>query len=236
MDYNDYLAGISSEHFWFKAKRNLIETLLAKVNNQSHATNILNIGAGTGEDLNTIKNFGSIYAIDVSQNTLDMIPAHLVKEKKCMDACNLDYGDNFFDIVVAFDVLEHIQHDQQAIAEIYRTLKPGGFLIFTVPAFNFLYSEHDRVLHHHRRYNKTMLKKLCSPFNKITLGYWNSILFPASVLHRLLQKNQKTYRPVITAPSKLNSLFYNILMFENWCVKHNIPLSYGLSLFGIYKK
>jgi len=241
MDYNDYQAGASSEHFWFKAKRQLIFSLLNSVEHSSPTKslshNILNIGAGTGDDLEIIKNFGKIYAIDVNQKALDLIPSDLVFEKKLTDACNLEYQDNFFDRIVAFDVLEHIENDQQAVHEILRTLKPGGFFIFTVPAFNFLYSEHDRRLEHYRRYNKPMIRKLFTDFKQIRLGYWNFLLFPAAVLQRIINKNRKN-KEVMTfnATSKVNTLFYNILNFETQLITYHVPFPYGLSLFGIYQK
>jgi len=241
MDYNDYQAGATGEHFWFKAKKQLIFNVLNTVKNNSRnksaQNNILNIGAGTGDDLAIIKQFGNIYAIDVNQKALDLIPPDLVFEKKIDNACSLSYEDNFFDRIVAFDVLEHIENDNQAVKEILRTLKPGGFFIFTVPAFNFLYSEHDRHLEHYRRYNKPMLRKLFTDFKQIRLGYWNFLLFPGAAAQRLINKN-KIYNTALQAnpASKINTLLYNILNFETWLVTHRVPLPYGLSLFGIYQK
>ena len=135
MDIRDYQAGATGEFFWFKAKEQLIEVLLNKLNCEKRLK-VLNVGAGTGDDLSVIKRFGEIHAVDIDPKALELIPKKLVVEKKACDICSMPYPDCFFDLVVAFDVLEHIETDTEAVNEIGRVLKPNGFFIFTVPAFN----------------------------------------------------------------------------------------------------
>ncbi len=155
MDYKDYQNGATTDHFWFKAKGQIINLLLQKINKneipaevyperlakdlslgmtEKKDLNILNAGAGIGEDLTIIKQFGRIHAIDIEEKALELIPRELVYEKKICSICQLPYDNNYFDLAVAFDVLEHIENDQKAVAEIYRVLRPKGYFIFTVPA------------------------------------------------------------------------------------------------------
>jgi SAM-dependent methyltransferase len=237
MDYKDYQAGTQTKHFWFRAKKQLIKNLFLKITADPNATplRILDIGAGTGDDIEVLHQFGNVHVIDINQQALDLIPNHLVAEKRLGDACHLPYEDQSFDIVAAFDVLEHIEQDTQVVDEIARILKPGGHLLVTVPAHQWLFSAHDRHLNHVRRYSKKMVKTLLSPLNTVTLGYWNGLLFVPAALERLRNKKQsdgKLYQPA--AP--INWLLYRTLCVENWLIAHNASLPYGLSLYGIYQK
>jgi len=234
MDFKDFAAGANQDHFWFKAKTQLIEQLCQKAATQK-SMKILSVGAGTGEDLACFKKMGSVYAIDIDQNALDLIPASLIAEKKQADACDIPYSDAFFDMVVAFDVIEHIQDDQKMVEEVHRLLKKGGSFVFTVPAFNFLFGGHDRALNHYRRYNKTMMKRLMTNFKKETLGYWFFWLFFPAVVKRLLSRNSPS-APISCFPKLVNRVFYTVLSSENKFISRGISFPFGLSLYGIYKK
>ena len=153
MDYKEYENGESaSRHFWHRAKNDLIFRLLSKLKKRN--LKILNLGAGTGDDLETLNKFGTVYVTDINENALSLIPNNLCAEKKRCDAQNLTYPNEFFDVVTSFDVFEHIPDDKKAINEVSRVLKKDGHLIFSVPAFQFLYSAHDKALEHKRRYSK----------------------------------------------------------------------------------
>ena len=150
MDYTDYQAGLRKDNFYFKAKRELIEIL---------------------------NRYGEVYVIEKNKLAFQLIPSELCREKKLCDIQSIDYPGDFFDLVVAFDVLEHIEDDVRAVIQIHRILKPKGCFIFTVPAFPFLFGSHDRALRHKRRYTKGMLEDLLRGFKEICLGYWNASLF-----------------------------------------------------------
>ena len=165
MDYKDLQAGQTNENFWFKAKNDLIDILIKKVCKNKKQLKILNIGAGTGDDLEVLSKYGKNYMVDIDKNALSIIENKLCEEKKVADACKLPYNDNFFDVVVSFDVFEHIINDKKSVDEVYRVLKNGGVLIFTVPAFQSLFSSHDKALQHQRRYNKKSVKDLLSKFD-----------------------------------------------------------------------
>ena len=108
MDYNDYLAGKTTTNFWYVGRNALIEKLLKKVV-KGNKLKILSVGVGTGDELKILKELGDVYAIDIEKKALDLIPAELCYEKKVADVTKLDYSDEFFDIVVAFDIFEHVQ-------------------------------------------------------------------------------------------------------------------------------
>ncbi len=234
MDYRDYIDGQTGEQFWFRGKKDLINILMNKIGRKN--LKILNIGAGTGVDLEIMNRFGNIFIIDVNKKALDLIPSKLYAEKKVCDAIALPYPNDFFDIVCSFDVFEHIKNDKKAVLEAHRVLKKKGHLLLMVPAFNFLFSAHDKALLHYRRYSKKKLYELLRIFKCEYLSYWNLILFiPLSIL-RILKKRAKPKTDYFNLPSLLEKIFLNFLRIENKLILKDYRLPFGLSLVGVYRK
>lgn len=237
MDYKDYLAGQPMTHCWLRGKKELIGILLDKITKiiSAKKLKILNVGAGSGYDLEMLNRYGDVYIIDINKDVLKLIPKNLCAEKKVGDACKIPYKSDFFDIVVSFDVIEHIKDDKGAVSEIYRVLKKNGYFVFSVPAFQFLFSSHDRVLGHKRRYSKKSLKALLSKFRGLKLNYWNVVFFPPLAMLRILKKrsNKADYTKF---PKLLHSFFYAGFAIENMLIKRNVPMPAGLSLVGYCKK
>lgn len=237
MDYKDYKAGQTNENFWFKGKNDLIDILMSKVSPlKKNGLKILNLGAGTGNDLEILNKYGDNYLIDIDKEALDMIKKDLYVEKTVADACAIPYENDFFDIVVSFDLFEHLENDSEAILEVYRVLKKEGSLIFTVPAFQFLFSGHDKALNHKRRYNWQALEKLLARFKNTNLYYWNSTTFPLVAVIRLARSISKPRIDSANFPKPINSLLYFFLKIENVFIKYDIPLPFGLSITGFCKK
>ncbi len=238
MDYRSFEDGADRGFFWFLAKERLIGALFKKALPHPTAdSRVLDVGAGMGEDVPAISAAGRVYAIDVSQNALDAIPDGLVAEKKLCDAGRIGYPDGFFDTAVAFDVLEHIEDDVAAIGEIRRVLKPGGHFVFTVPAFDFIFSAHDKALHHHRRYGMGGLSGKLDGFRRIESGYWMCLLFVPVAMMRLLKSGEKTPRSEgMPLPKWANALLYRIASAETRLIAGGVRLPIGLTIYGIYRK
>lgn len=237
MDYKDYQAGFKVNGFWLFGKTEFIGLLLKQLNLPKDI-NILNVGAGTGNDIHQIKKNGNVFVLDIDQKALDLIPDNLVKEKKVANACEIPYPENSFDLVVSFDVLEHIEDDHKAVSEIKRVLKPGGFFVFTVPAYSFLFSAHDEYLDHYRRYNKLQLIDLLKEFKKIELGSRFFFLFIPIALDRLINRliNKNREYKLVKFPKIINVIGCWILSFENYLFKKGLRYPWGSSFYGIYKK
>ncbi|WPX08164.1 class I SAM-dependent methyltransferase [Anaerocellum danielii] len=134
-----------------------------------------------------------------------------------------------YDVILALDVLEHLEDDRVILRFLQNNLKNNGIAIITVPAHPWLFSEHDRVCGHYRRYTKKQLKELFRTFD-CRIYYYNSLLFPAEVLYRLLTKGKNNLKPV---PALLNKLLLTILSAEYYFLP---VLPVGLSLIAIVKK
>jgi len=231
MDYKDYEAGQTNDHFWFKAKKDLISVLMEKTCHGKKQLRILSIGVGTGDDLDILINYGGNYVVDIDEISLSVIDKNLCIEKKVADACELPYADNFFDVVISCDVFEHIDNHTKAVSEVSRVLKDKGVLIFTVPAFQTLFSSHDVALQHFRRYNKKTITSLLSQFDS-NIFSWNSLLFLPMAITRILNKNSKPKVDQGNMPSWLNKIFFYLLKFDNFLIKRNVSMPVGLSLVG----
>jgi ubiquinone/menaquinone biosynthesis C-methylase UbiE len=231
MDYKDYAAGQTNDHFWFKAKKDLINMLMQKVSGERRQLKILSIGVGTGDVLDVLSHYGENYITDVDEKSLSVINPALYKEMKVSSACALPYADGFFDVVISCDVFEHIEDHVTAASEVRRVLKNNGALVFTVPAFQFLFSSHDVALEHFRRYNKKSISALLSQFES-NIFFWNSLLFPLIAVGRIINRNAPPKVDQGNLPSLLNKLFFYILAFDNFLIKRNLSMPIGLSLVG----
>ncbi|RJQ32482.1 class I SAM-dependent methyltransferase [Candidatus Parcubacteria bacterium] len=236
MDYKDFKVGYTEDSFWLKSKKFLIENLAQKVSHGQTNLRILNIGAGMGGDLEILAKFGRNYVLDVEAGAVDSIDDNLCEEKKVADACDIPYGDNLFDLVIASDVLEHIKDDKKAVSEVYRVLKHGGTFIFMVPAFQFLFSSHDKALGHYRRYSKETVKNLIGNFRNLKIFYWNSLLLPPTFILRLMKKKSEPKIDYIAMPNFLNFCLFKIISIDNFLIKKGISPFIGMSLVGYCQK
>lgn len=236
MDYRDYQAGAGQDYFWFKAKRKLVEVLLRKLDGGGRLR-ILNVGAGVGDDVPMIAQFGEVSVLDSDAGSLELISSRLVADKKLGDVCRLEYADGSFDVVLALDVLEHVENDRLALSEIHRVLKRGGMFIFTVPAIAGLFSAHDRALSHFRRYDKVALEHLLKDFSRVEIGYWVFSLFLPVAAVRLLRRNSAGAGvDHVRLPRPVNAALYALLSAENWLIRRGVSLPVGTSLYGMYRK
>jgi SAM-dependent methyltransferase len=143
--------------------------------------------------------------------------------------------ERFYDLVGAFDVIEHIDDDAAALASIASRLKRGGKFVMAVPAHQWMWSAHDVVNHHKRRYSKASLKRLIegSPLKLIKIGYFNSLLFPLAVAERAASKLRGSENADVTLPpAPLNRAFEKVFGAERYLVGR-LPLPPGLSLFAV---
>lgn len=236
MDLKDMHSGMNEKHFWLVAKRNMIDILMQRAAGGLRNLSILNIGAGTGEDFLILKKYGKLSVIDIDAETVVLMPAHLVEAKFVADACAMPFKNESFDLIVAFDVLEHIPNDTKAVSEILRCLKPGGSFVFSVPAFNFLFSRHDELLGHVRRYDKKMIRSLLCNFELRFLSFWFFFLFIPAAVWRLLQRYGIIPQNRAEQMGLFNGLGGMIMRFENALLRVGARFPWGLALIGIVRK
>jgi SAM-dependent methyltransferase len=197
---------------------------------------VLEIGCGTGHNLAMLSEFGQVDALELDDEARAVAEKRL--GRKVMSAPLPELAGvprKHYDLIGAFDVVEHIDDDATALASIAARLKPGGKLVVTVPAHQWMWSAHDVVNHHKRRYSKRALKRLfeSSPLKLDAIGYFNSLLFPVAVAERLSSKMRgKDEADLKMPPAPLNSALEKVFAAERHLVGR-LPLPLGLSLFAV---
>ncbi len=109
----------------------------------------------------------------------------------------MPFADDSFDLAVSLDVIEHLEDDLAALRELRRTVAPGGALLVTVPAYQWLWSGHDEINHHHRRYTRRTLQRVAEQagWSQVRTTYFNSLLLPVAIVLRVLDRVNRPRRP-----------------------------------------
>ncbi len=184
------MSRVEDHHWWFRGRRAIIAYVLKKAALSPQAT-ILDAGSGTGGNLTTLAGQGKLYAMELDAHARALANARgvvQVEEGKLPD--NIPFTAQQFDLAVMFDVLEHVEHDYDALLALNQRLSPQGKLMLTVPAFEFLWSAHDVIHHHKRRYSLAPLVRLVERAGyKVTFAsYINFWLFPVIATLRVLDR------------------------------------------------
>lgn len=183
------MAQLEQSHWWFVARRKILHTLLQTLP-LPPAPSILEVGCGTGGNLPMLQQFGPVTAVEMDnyarqqasfQGAGTILSGHLPRNLPPMPA---------HDLVCLFDVLEHIPDDRAALNSLHTVVKPGGLLVLTVPAYQWLFGPHDAAHHHHRRYLATALQTLAQQtgWQVCRISYFNTWLLPVVMLHRFKQR------------------------------------------------
>lgn len=230
------MAELDQRHWWYCARRNVLADLIRREAMPPAGGRILELGCGTGHNLEMLKGFGDVDALELDDEARTIAEKRLGRTVMSAPLPELaDVRDREYDLIAALDVIEHIDNDNAALAAIAAKLKPGGKFVMTVPAHQWMWSTHDVVNHHKRRYSKSGLTRLVqgSPMKLDKIGYFNSLLFPLAVAERLTSKVRGKDNADVKLPSApLNSALEAVFGAERHLVGR-LPLPPGLSLFAI---
>jgi SAM-dependent methyltransferase len=230
------MAELDERHWWYCARRKIIADLILRETQLPNNAHILEIGCGTGHNLAMLSGFGHVDGLELDEEARSLSEKRLGRKVMSSPLPELaEVPDRHYHLIGAFDVIEHIDDDQAALVSIGRKLQPGGKFILTVPAHQWMWSAHDVVNHHKRRYSKRALKALVdsSPLKLECIGYFNSLLFPLAVAERAASKLRgKEDADVKLPPAPLNAVLEKVFACERYLVGR-LPLPPGLSLFAV---
>lgn len=230
------MAELDQRHWWYRARREVIAALIRRRAMPPKNAHILEIGCGTGHNLAMLGRFGEVDALELDEEARTIAEQRLGRKVMSAPLPEIEgVPERHYDLIGAFDVIEHIDDDVAALNSIEKRLKPGGKLIVTVPAHQWMWSAHDVVNHHKRRYSRRALKLLfdCSPLKLEGLGYFNSLLFPIAVAERLSSRLRgKDDSNLTLPPMPLNAALEKVFAAERHLVGR-LPLPPGLSLFAV---
>ncbi len=246
-DYFKEYYHLERKHWWFTARAEILENRVKNLLNGQAEPKILNAGVATGATSEMLGKYGHVHSLEFDKDCCEFLESELKMEVVNGSLTQLPFEDNSFDLVCAFDVIEHIEDDQTAVNEVYRVLKPGGKYCLTVPAFQFLWSEHDEINHHFRRYSKDRYLKLFRNSNlQIDYSsYFNFWLFAPIAVARLMSKLIRGKRNKNSPQSdfskmKGNSLtdrvFFSIFRSEIGLLNAGVKLPFGVSIIAEGRK
>lgn len=229
----DRMAAHDSTHWWYRARRDILADFLTREGDLPKDARILEIGCGTGHNLPMLARFGTVEAIEIDAAAREIASERLGKPVGSAPLPALTGVERHaYDLVAVLDVVEHIEDDVAALKAMAECLRPGGKILITVPAHQWLWSAHDVVNHHHRRYSKASLAKAIAAagLKARKTGYFNSLLFPLAaasrIAGRLTGKDDSDDSP---PPKLLNTLFETVFRFERHLLGR-VPLSPGVSI------
>jgi SAM-dependent methyltransferase len=232
----EQMAQFDQRHWWYRARREVLAALIERTTALPKRARVLEIGCGTGHNLAMLGRFGRVDALELDDEARGMAEQRLGRAVMRAPLPEIeDVPDNSYHLIGAFDVIEHIDDDHAAVASIAHKLKRGGKLVITVPAHQWMWSPHDVVNHHKRRYSKRGLGALIegSPLKLDKIGYFNSLLFPVAVAERMASKMRGNDNAELKLPpAPLNTALEKVFQAERHLVGR-LPLPPGLSLFAV---
>ena len=205
-------AQVEASHWWFVGRRRLFSREIAALALAKDKP-ILDVGTSTGTNLRMLQDLGfrQVIGLDSSEQAIRFCAEKKFGNVHHGDVCDLPFAEASFDLVLATDILEHVADDSLAMREIARVLKPGGWALVTVPAFQSLWGLQDQVAHHLRRYRLAQIKGVVETagLDLVRCFYFNYLLFiPIWVARRILG----ALKVKLSSEGQLNSPLINRLL------------------------
>lgn len=244
--YQEYYK-LEREGWWFRARSSILESYMKTLSGRGSDIMILNVGAATGATSEMLSKYGTVTSVEYDKDCCEFMTEKTGMEVVHASLTDLPFEDNFFDIICAFDVIEHIENHELAAKEIHRVLKSNGNYFITVPAFQFLWSTHDVINHHYRRYTKNNLNILLQKagLKKTTSSYFNFwLFFPIATIRTILNiiprkksiKSSGSDNEIFRSSKIINVIAFSIFKSERLLLRKGIKLPFGVSILSIGTK
>lgn len=232
----DRMAELDQTHWWYVARRQILSSVIANRIRPPEAAHILEIGCGTGHNFAMLGKFGTVEGIEVDDAARQIASDRLGRAVGSSPLPGSDgVADGRYDLIALLDVLEHIEDDEAALTSIRKKLKPGGRILVTVPANRWMWSAHDTVHHHFRRYNGKSLRRVISNagLKADLVTHFNTVLFPLAATARILGRlTGRTEADDEQPAAPLNRMFTSLFGLERH-VAGALPMPFGVSLLAI---
>jgi SAM-dependent methyltransferase len=236
------------QHWWFRWRYELITQLIGELGT-SPDFRILDAGCGTGQMLKHLEQLGDPIGIDTSAQAIAFAQSRGAKSLVRGSIAAVPFPNATFDCVVALDVIEHVDDDQNILKALHNVTKPGGHLIVTVPAYQLLWSEHDDINHHKRRYTAGQIRRVIEEagFTVNRISYCNTVFFlPIFAIRKfknLLRKARTTngvHQESLNSdlgdyPEFMNQAAFRVMQAENFAMRH-VDLPFGVSILAVAER
>jgi SAM-dependent methyltransferase len=230
--HEDY--DVEDRHWWFRSRRRVLWALIHRAG-LPPSPRILDAGCGTGRNLAEFGRLGPSEGVDHSPQAVDLCRERGLQGVREGVVEELPFEDGRFDLIFATDVIEHVPDDGAALAELRRVGAPDARLIVTVPAYNWLWSDHDRAYHHYRRYTRRMLRRRMRArgWEPIVGTYFYATMLPPVAAVRMLQRlrsNGNGKPDLRLSPGGLDPWLELPVRGEAELIKRGFSLPAGVSL------
>lgn len=235
----DRMGEAEAEHWWFVGRRAVLDRLIRDRCDLPADARVLEAGCGTGGNLEMLAGFGVLDAFEYDPDAIATANAKgLADVRPGALPDGVDLPDDAYDLIALFDVLEHIEHDTPSLRRLGQALAPTGRMLISVPAMPWLWSHHDELHHHFRRYTRTSLRQTIEQagLKADQVGYFNTLLFPAAIAQRAVSKLTGSEAPLDAIPAPwLNNTLQAVFRAERHFVG-GVPMPFGLSLFAVVRR
>jgi SAM-dependent methyltransferase len=233
LDAYKEMYALEDVHWWFRGRREVIRALLQRTELPAKVR-LLDAGCGTGRNLVEFGPLGAAAGVDPSSDAVEFCHHRGLGDVRQAGIEALPFGPNEFELLLACDVLEHVEDDRGALIELRRVASVGGLLLITVPAYQWLWTEHDVQLHHVRRYTMRTLRAGIhqAGWDVVQATYFNSIALPLVALARLAERRSSRHghTDLDRTPEVLNGVLALPMRFEAWMIRHGARLPAGVSI------
>ncbi|MCS6950416.1 MAG: class I SAM-dependent methyltransferase [Armatimonadota bacterium] len=227
-------------YWWFVSRRELVDALVRQLSLPPNPV-IVDVGCGTGATAVLLQQYGMVVGVDISPLALSWSRQRGLEALLLAAAERLPLLSESVDVIVATDILEHLDDDVAVLEEFRRVLRPGGCVVVTVPAYRILWSEHDLALMHRRRYIASVLAKRArlAGFEIAKLTYALFFLFPLALVMRLLKRRPPPHKEpeaqLPPLPQWLNQLLIRFQRMETALLKR-VRFPWGVSVVAVLRK
>ena len=239
-DYELQTHQAEDRHWWYRGRRTVLDVVVAGLG-LSEPARILDAGCGSGRNMVELARHGSGTGIELSETSVALARDRGAGEVVAGSILEMPFAEDSFNLAVSLDVIEHLEDDLAALRELRRVVAPGGSLLVTVPAYQWLWSGHDEINHHHRRYTRRSLQRVAEQagWHQTRTTYFNSLLLPVAIVLRVLDKvNTKTTESSLdlwVPPEPLNWVLERPLALEAALIERGGRIPAGLSLLAVFR-
>lgn len=233
---------LERDHFWFVGRRRIFTHLLDRALDGRADLRVMDVGCGAGGMLELLSRYGEVTGIDTSPELVDICRSRGFERVSVASAYELPVAPASVDLITLFDTIEHVPDDARVLEQCRRALRPGGLVFISVPAYQFLYANNDRVAHHQRRYTARELRRklIAARLVPQKVTYFNTLLFPAILPAVLAKKVRERFTDPgeqtnlsHSLPRLLNRVLTAIMSSERHVLERfNLPFGHSIIAIG----
>lgn len=230
---------VEDRHWWYRGRRNVIDSVLQDLPAIA-GSRVLDAGCGSGRNMVELARYGQVTGVELSPRSVALARSREVGEVLECSVMAMPFPDGHFNLATSLDVIEHLEDDVGAMRELRRVVAPGGHLLITVPSYQWLWSGHDVLNQHRRRYSERTLlaTSAAAGWSPVFVTHFNALLLPVAIVLRALDRFTKATESSLdlwVPPRPLNWALAQPLNLEAAAIARGRSIPAGLSLLALLR-